>query len=132
MHADIATANVKRAGLSSLVEVRLGPALDSLQLLWKESPRPFDLIFIDADKQNNPAYLEWALRFSRPGSVIVCDNVVRKGAIVDPENREESIQGIRRFFEMIAADPRLDATALQTVGVKGYDGFALVRVLSNG
>lgn len=91
-HADIASVNIKRAGLSSFVEIRRGPALDLLQLLWNESTHPFDLIFIDADKQSNPAYLEWAIRFSRPGTIIVCDNVVRKGALVDAENREESIQ----------------------------------------
>jgi predicted O-methyltransferase YrrM len=131
-HADVARGNIARAGVSSLVDVRLGPALDSLQKLWQESSQPFDLIFIDADKENNPAYLEWSLRLSRPGTLIICDNVVRDGAVIDANSSNAAVQGTRRFFEMLAADPRLDATALQTVGVKGYDGFAMALVVSNG
>jgi predicted O-methyltransferase YrrM len=127
-HADVAKANIKRAGLSSIVELRLGPGLDSLAQLHKEGTPPFDLIFIDADKPNNPGYLEGSLRLSRPGTVIVLDNVVREGAVVDSQNPDPSIKGVRRFFEMVAADSRIDATALQTVGTKGYDGFVLAIV----
>jgi predicted O-methyltransferase YrrM len=129
-HANVAKANIERAGLSSLVELRLGPALDSLALLHQEGVPPFDFIFIDADKQNIPRYLEWSLRLSRPGTVIITDNVVREGAIINPEDPDPRIQGVRRFFEMVAADPRLDATTLQTVGSKGYDGFTLAVVKS--
>lgn len=127
-NAEIANANVKRAGLSSIVELRLGPALESLSQLQSEGAPPFDFIFIDADKQNIPAYLEWSLRLSRPGTVIITDNVIRDGAVINPEDPDPRVQGVRRFFEMIATDPRLDATALQTVGSKGHDGFALAIV----
>jgi predicted O-methyltransferase YrrM len=129
-HANVAKANIERAGLSSLVELRLGPALDSLALLHQEGVPPFDFIFIDADKQNIPRYLEWSLRLSRPGTVIITDNVVREGAIINSEDPDPRVQGVRRFFEMVAADPRLDATTLQTVGSKGYDGFTLAVVKS--
>jgi len=129
-HAEVARANIQRAGLSSIVELRLGPALDSLSQLHKEETPPFDLIFIDADKANNPGYLEWSLRLSRPGTIIIVDNVVRDGAIINAEDSDPGVQGIRRFFEMVAADSRLDATALQTVGSKGLDGFALIVVKS--
>jgi predicted O-methyltransferase YrrM len=127
-HAEVARTNIERAGLSSIVELRLGPALESLSQLHKEGVPPFDLIFIDADKQNIPAYLDWSLRLSRPGTVIVTDNVIRDGAVINPEDPDPQVQGVRRFFEMLAANPRLDATALQTVGSKGYDGFALAMV----
>jgi predicted O-methyltransferase YrrM len=127
-HARVATANIERAGLGTVVEVRVGPALESLAKLAEGGEAAFDLIFIDADKPNNPAYLEWVLHFSRPGTVILIDNVVREGAVIDPANPDLSVRGTRRLFEMIAADPRLDATALQTVGSKGYDGFALALV----
>jgi predicted O-methyltransferase YrrM len=96
-----------------------------------EGAEPFDLIFIDADKPNNPAYLAWALKFSRLGSLIICDNVVRKGAVADADSPDPMVQGARRFFEMLGAEPRLSATALQTVGSKGYDGFAMALVISN-
>lgn len=124
-HAAVAAANIERAGLSSMVELIVGPALESLSQLQKEGAAAFDLIFIDADKPNNPAYLEWALRFSRAGTIIIVDNVIREGAVINPEDSDPRVQGARRFFEMLAADSRLDATALQTVGSKGYDGFAL-------
>ena len=127
-HAQVATANIERAGLSSKVELRLGPALKSLAQLQSEGVEPFDLIFIDADKENNPNYLEWSLRLSHSGSIIICDNVVRDGAIVDPKNTESDVEGTRRFYEKLAGDARLDATALQTVGSKGYDGFAIALV----
>ncbi len=129
-HAKVARSNIERAGLSSLVELRLGPALDSLAQLHKEGVPAFDFIFIDADKQNIPRYLEWSLRLSRPGTIIITDNVVREGAIINPEDPDPRVQGVRRFFEMVAADSRLDATTLQTVGSKGYDGFTLAVVRS--
>jgi len=129
-HADVARTNIERAGLSSLVELRVGRALEILESLWTEGVGPFDLVFIDADKGNIPSYVEWALRFSRPGTAIVCDNVVRKGAVLDADSADESVRGVRRFFEMVARHPRLDVTALQTVGMKGYDGFALALVKS--
>jgi len=127
-HAEVAAANIANAGLSDLVEIRVGPALNSLAQLHREGCAPFDLVFIDADKPNNPGYLEWSLRLSRPGTVIIGDNVVRDGAITDPDNADPRVQGVRRFMQMMADDPRLDATALQTVGSKGYDGFALAVV----
>ena len=128
-HARVAAENLKRAGLSAVVEVRVGPALDTLARMGDEGVEAFDFIFIDADKPNNPAYLEWALRFSRPGTVIVGDNVIRDGAVKDAESKDPRVLGVRRFLKMLAEDPRVDATALQTVGMKGYDGFAfgLVR-----
>lgn len=129
-HAEVARANINRAGLSSIVELRLGPALDSLSHLLKEETTPFDLIFIDADKENIPGYLEWSLRLSRPGTIIVVDNVIRDGAVIDPNDTDPRVHGVRRFFAMVAADSRLDATALQTVGSKGYDGLALMIVRS--
>jgi predicted O-methyltransferase YrrM len=129
-HAKVAKANIERAGLSSIVEIRLGSALESLSKLHAEGVPPFDLIFIDADKQNIPGYLEWSLRLSRPGTIIITDNVIRDGAVINPEDPDPRVQGVRRFFQMIAADPRLDATALQTVGSKGYDGFTLALVKS--
>lgn len=129
-HAEVARANIQRAGLSSVVELRLGAAMDSLAQLHKEGTAPFDLIFIDADKENIPGYLKWSLRLSRPGTIIAVDNVIRDGAVVDPKDPDPRVQGVRRFFEMVAADPRLDATALQTVGSKGYDGLALMIVRS--
>jgi predicted O-methyltransferase YrrM len=129
-HAEVASANVAGAGLASKVEIRLGPALDSLSKLHAEAAKPFDFIFIDADKSGYPAYLDWSLRLSQSGTVIIADNVVREGAVIDANSKDPSVQGVRRFLEKIAADPRLEATALQTVGTKGYDGFALAVVVS--
>jgi len=129
-HAEVAAANIANAGLSAVIEIRVGPALDSLAKLHEEGCAPFDLIFIDADKPNNPGYLDWSLRLSRPGTVILGDNVVRDGAVTDPDNPDPRVQGVRRFMQMMADDPRLDATALQTVGSKGYDGFTLAVVTS--
>ena len=129
-HAEVAKANIERAGVSTITELRLGPALESLSRLHAEGVPPFDFIFIDADKQNIPVYLEWSLRLSRPGTIIVTDNVVREGAVINPDDPDPSVQGVRRFFAMIAADPRIDATTLQTVGSKGYDGFTLAVVKS--
>jgi predicted O-methyltransferase YrrM len=127
-HAEVALANIKRAGLASQVDLRVGRALDSLESLARERAAPFDFVFIDADKQGMADYVEWAIRLSRPGTVIVCDNVIRRGAILDPETVDESVQGVRRFLEMAGKDRRLDVTALQTVGLKGHDGFALAIV----
>jgi predicted O-methyltransferase YrrM len=127
-HAEVAGANLARAGLAEIVDVRLGPALDTLPRLVDEGP--FDLFFIDADKPNNPAYFSWALRLSRPGSVIIIDNVVRGGAVADEATDDPRVQGSRRLFEVIAAEPRVTATTIQTVGTKGYDGFAIGLVTS--
>ncbi|MFD0265378.1 O-methyltransferase [Streptomyces sp. NPDC127106] len=124
--ADVAAANIARAGLDDVVDIRRGPALDLLPGLAGSAP--FDLVFIDADKPSNPAYLAWALRLTRPGSVIIGDNVVREGAVVDGSSADPRVQGVRRFAELIAEHPRLTATALQTVGSKGYDGLVLALV----
>ncbi|GAB2750463.1 O-methyltransferase [Streptomyces bullii] len=129
-HAEVATRNIARAGLDKLVEVRVGPALESLPKLADENPPPFDLVFIDADKVNNPHYVDWALKLTSTGSLIVLDNVVRGGRVVDAHSAEPDIQGTRAAIELIARHPRLSGTAIQTVGGKGYDGFALARVLA--
>src|SRR5829696_4860935 len=128
-HADVARANFERAGLAEVIDLRVGRAIDVLPRIAAEGLAPFDLFFIDADKQSNAAYVEWALTLARAGSVIVVDNVVRGGAVVDPASSDASVQGVRRLIDLLANEPRLDATAIQTVGLKGYDGFliALVR-----
>ncbi|MEV6965418.1 O-methyltransferase [Hamadaea sp. NPDC051192] len=126
--ATIAGANVARAGVGHLVDIRVGKALDTLPQLEAEGAGPFDLVFIDADKPSNPDYLAWSLRLTRPGSVIIGDNVVREGAVTDPTEDDPRVVGVRRFTELIAAEPRLTATAVQTVGVKGHDGFVLAMV----
>jgi predicted O-methyltransferase YrrM len=131
-HAEIASANIARARLSSVVELRLGKALDTLPKLAAEGRGPFDLIFIDADKPSNTEYFAWALRLSRPGTVIIVDNVVRKGAVIDSASTEENVQGARRFYDALARESRVVATAIQTVGSKGYDGFAIAIVLTPG
>jgi predicted O-methyltransferase YrrM len=128
-HADIARANIGQAGLSRLVTVRVGPALDTLPQLASEQRGPFDLFFIDADKVSTPQYFTWALMLSRPGSLIVVDNVVRDGAIADKATTDPAVQGMRRFLDLVHAEPRVDATVIQTVSSKGYDGVAIVRVL---
>ncbi|MGW0839011.1 O-methyltransferase [Streptomyces sp. NPDC002787] len=128
-HAEVACRNIARAGLDSIVEVRVGPALESLPKLTDENPEPFDLVFIDADKANNPHYVEWALRLTRVGSVIVVDNVVRGGRVADAASTEPDVRGTRTAIELIAEHPKLSGTAIQTVGSKGYDGFALARVV---
>jgi predicted O-methyltransferase YrrM len=130
-HAEIARANIARAGLANVVELRLGPALDTLPQLAAEGRGPFDLIFIDADKPSNAAYFAWALRLSRRGSLIIVDNVVRKGEVIDPASPDPNVQGVRRFNEVLAAEPRVSATEIQTVGSKGYDGFALALVTAD-
>jgi predicted O-methyltransferase YrrM len=135
-YAEVARANIEQAGLADVVELRVGPAADSLAQLLAEGRGPFDLIFIDADKKSNPEYFEWALKLSRRGSLIITDNVVRAGAILDPDGEDPSqgnagIRGIRRFYEMLAREPRVSATAIQTVGSKGHDGFALALVIAD-
>ncbi len=124
--AEVARANIARAGLGGVVEIRVGRALDTLPGLAAEAP--FDLIFIDADKPATPDYYQWAVKLSRPGSLIVVDNVVREGAILDPDSKDQHVRGIRRFFELAAADARVSGTALQTTGAKGHDGIAILRV----
>lgn len=128
-HADVARANLLRAGLLDRVDLRIGRALDLLPTLAESGAAPFDVVFIDADKRSNPDYLDWALRLSRPGTVIAVDNVVRNGKIVNEKSKDEDVIGIRRMTEQIASHPRLSATVLQTVGDKGYDGIALAVVL---
>jgi predicted O-methyltransferase YrrM len=123
-HARVAKANIAKAGLEKKVEIRVGAALDTLPSVQG----PFDLSFIDADKQNNPEYFSWALKLSRPGSLIVVDNVVRDGKVIDARSRDPSVQGVRRLNDLIAAEKRVSATAIQTVGMKGYDGFAVALV----
>ncbi|WP_159514106.1 MULTISPECIES: O-methyltransferase [Enterobacter] len=125
-HADVARQNIRLAGLNDRIELIEGPALNSLEN-FGDVP-PFDLIFIDADKPNNPGYLEWALHYSRPGTVIIGDNVVRDGEVINGQSDDARVLGVRRFIEMIGDNPRLTATALQTVGVKGWDGFTLAMV----
>lgn len=127
-HAEVARKNIASAGLAKVVELRLGKALDSLPQLAAESRGPFDLIFIDADKANIPAYFDWALKLSRPGTAIIVDNIVRDGKVVDANSTDPDVQGVRRFNEILAAEPRASATEIQTVGSKGYDGFALILV----
>ena len=129
-YAEVAKANIAGAGLADIVELRLGRALDTLSRLATEGAAPFDLIFIDADKSSTADYFTWALKLSRQGSVIIADNVVREGAVIDAASGDPSVQGIRRFNEAVAAESRVSATAIQTVGSKGYDGFAIVLVTS--
>ncbi len=127
-HAEVARTNIARAGFADKVEIRLGKALETLPQLAAEGLGPFDFIFIDADKGNYPGYLEWAVKLSRPGTLIIGDNVVRDGKVIDADDPDPSVQGVRRMNEIIAADPRLTATAIQTVGSKGYDGFMIAIV----
>lgn len=127
-HADVARANIARAGFSHVVDLRLGPALETLPSIEEEHLGPFDLVFIDADKANIPDYFRWALKLSRPGTLIVVDNVVRHGAIIDPKRIEPDVEGVRKLTEMLSAEPRVEALALQTVGSKGHDGLILARV----
>ena len=129
-HAEVALANLARAGLAAVVDLRLGPALETLPRLAAEGIGAFDFVFIDADKVSTPDYFAWALKLTRPGSVIIVDNVVRKGAVVDESSDDPSVRGVRRLYEMLAKEPRVSATAIQTVGTKGYDGFALALVIA--
>ncbi|MGI9118607.1 MAG: O-methyltransferase [Acidimicrobiales bacterium] len=129
-HADVARSNIAHAGLADVVEVRPGQAVDTLPQLASEGLGPFDLVFIDADKSGNPEYFAWALELSHPGTVIIVDNVVRNGAVIDATSDDPNIQGTRRLHELLASEPRVSATAVQTVGSKGYDGFAIAVVNS--
>ena len=128
-HAQIAKQNLEAAGLANRVDLRIGPAAKTLAALVEEHAPPFDFIFIDADKAGYPEYLEWSLKLSRPGTLIVADNVVRDGKVIDPHSSDPNIKGVRRFTEMVSAEPRLSATALQTVAGKGYDGFVIAVVV---
>jgi len=128
-HAEVARPNIARAGLAGVVELRLGRAIESLQQITAEGRGPFDFIFIDADKPSYVDYFAWALKLSRPGTMIIGDNVIRKGAVADPSSQDEMVQGVRRFNEAVAAEPRVTATAMQTVGSKGYDGFTIALVV---
>lgn len=127
-HADVAHENIRRAGLLDRVEIRVGAALDNLPKIAAEGLAPFDLIFIDADKPNNPAYFEWAMKLSRVGTLILCDNVVREGKVIEADSADAAVQGARKFFDKLAAESRVSTTALQTVGSKGHDGFAIAVV----
>jgi len=127
-HAEIAAANIARAGLADRVELRRGRAADVLPQLAAEGRGPFDLFFIDADKENNSLYFDWALKLARRGSLIVVDNVVRDGAVADAKSRDPMVQGVRRFMDMLASEPRVTSTAIQTVGSKAYDGFSISLV----
>jgi predicted O-methyltransferase YrrM len=127
-YAAVARANIARAGFADVVDLRVGPALDTLPQLAAEARGPFDLVFLDADKQSDPEYVIWALKLTRPGSLIVADNVVRGGAVVDADSRDPGVRGVRGLYEVLAREPRLSATAIQTVGSKGYDGFAIAVV----
>jgi predicted O-methyltransferase YrrM len=127
-HADVAKKNLERAGLGSVVEVRVGSALETLPRIQAEGHGPFDLIFIDADKANIPTYFDWAVKMSRPGALIIVDNVVRDGEVIDAKSADASVRGVRRFVEMLGKRTDMSGTAIQTVGTKGYDGFAIVRL----
>jgi predicted O-methyltransferase YrrM len=130
-HSKVARKNIERAGLAERVEIRMGAALDSLQALHTEGEAPFDLIFIDADKENIPGYFEWSMKLARKGTLIIVDNVIRGGAVLDAESDDVSVQGVRRFNEMVANDARVTTSTLQTVGSKGYDGFAMLLVTAD-
>jgi predicted O-methyltransferase YrrM len=127
-HADVAQKNFARAGVADKVELRLGKALDTLPKVAADGRGPFDMFFIDANKSNMPEYFEWSLKLARKGSLIIADNVVREGAVLDAKSKDADIQGIRRFLEMVGKEKRVSGTALQTVSTKNYDGFALVLV----
>ncbi len=127
-HAAVAQKNFELAGFASVIKLRLGSALDSLPKLHSEGLGPFDLIFVDADKANIPSYFEWALKLARPGTVIIVDNIIRDGEVLDANSEDPNIKGVRRFNEMLATESRVSATEIQTVGEKGYDGFALLLV----
>jgi len=127
-HAQVAQQNIQRAGLSDRVEIRIGAAVDSLRQMIQSGEAPFDLIFIDADKESYPQYLELTLQLSRSGTTILADNVVREGEVINPNSEDSRVQGVREFCQLLARQPNVEATALQTVGSKGYDGFAMIVV----
>ena len=128
-HAEVSRRNLERANLSKKVKIILGPALDSLSTLYKNGSKPFDFIFIDADKQNYPGYLDWAIKLSHPGSMIIVDNVVRKGSIIEAGNTDPNVKGVNEMLSSMRSYKNIIATAIQTVGVKGHDGFALIYVI---
>lgn len=130
-HAEVARENIDRAGLSEIVEIRVGAALDTLPQLANEGQAPFDLVFIDADKANIPDYFQWALKLTRRGSVIIVDNVIRKGAVIEVDSTDENVQGVRKFNTLLATESRVKATTIQTVGSKGYDGLAIALVIAD-
>ena len=127
-HAEVARANIAAAGLEKIVEIRVGRALELLPKLKAEKRAPFDLVFIDADKAGNPDYFNWALELTRPGSVIIVDNVVRKGSVLEADSSDAAVQGTRRLHAILGTESRVTATVIQTVGTKGHDGFAIARV----
>lgn len=129
-HAEVARRNFSETDLADMIELRVGPAIDSLKQLVAEKIEPFDFIFIDADKDRYPEYFIWSLKLARRGSCILADNVVRDGAVIDPENPDPRVQGVRRFNELVSTEPRVTATSIQTVGTKGYDGFTIAIVNS--
>lgn len=129
LHARVAQANFDASGLGTHIELRVGRAVETLPGVEADGRGPFDLIFIDADKPSNPEYLAWSLRLCRPGTLIICDNVVRDGKVIGADSADARVQGVRSFFDLVATEPRLCATALQTVGAKGYDGFAMALVV---
>lgn len=124
-HAEVANENIRNAGLENKIDIMVGPALETLPTLKKKGFSSFDFIFIDADKPNNPEYLKWALELSKPGTVIITDNVVRNGKVIEDDTEDLSVQGTRQFIELLSEESRIDSTAIQTVGIKGYDGFVL-------
>ncbi len=128
-HAEIARANFDAAGVASRIEIRIGPASESLRAMHESGSPPFDLIFIDADKERMPEYLDWSLKLSHPGTVIIADNVVRDGKVLNTKSRNPHVRGVQQFLDLVAANPRLSATAMPTVGARGYDGFAMALVL---
>ncbi|MFB2837329.1 O-methyltransferase [Floridanema evergladense] len=130
-HAEVARQNIDRAGLTKIVEIRIGAALDTLPQLANERQAPFDFVFIDADKVNIPDYFKWALKLTRRGSVIIVDNVIRKGAVIDADSSDENIQGVRKFNRLLAVETRVKATTIQTVGSKGYDGLTIALVIAD-
>lgn len=127
-HAEVAQGNFVQAGVDKLIDLRVGAALETLPQLAQEGAGPFDLIFIDADKDNYPGYFEWSLKLARRGTLIIADNIVRQGGVIEPNHPDVRVQGVRRFLTMVAAEPRVSATTIQTVGSKGYDGFTMVLV----
>lgn len=129
LHADVATKNIAMAGFADKVQVRQGAGADSMAALLKEKAAPFDFVFIDADKSGYPTYLEWVLKLTKPGSLIVADNMIRQGKVADAQSRDAAVQGARKFNALVSKNSKLEATAVQTVGSKGYDGFVLARVI---
>jgi predicted O-methyltransferase YrrM len=131
-HATVARRNIARAGLAARVDIRVGAALETLPRLEADGAGPFDVVFIDADKANNPLYIDWAVKLGRPGTLILVDNVVRDGAVLDGDSKDAAIRGTRRAYEVLGSHPLLDSTVIQTVGCKGYDGFAMALIRDRG